>query len=152
MDLSRDFLELLASFHETSVEALIIGGYAVAFHGAPRATGDIDLWVRPTRENAARVLEALRRFGFGGLGLSEEDFTRPDHVVQLGRPPQRVDILTAVDGATFDDAWRGRVETVLSGVPVAFLGREDLLRTKRAAGRPKDLADLDLLGESPGQP
>lgn len=149
MVLSRDFLELLSLLNETRAEALVVGGYAVAFHGAPRATGDIDIWVRPTPENAERVLEALRAFGFGGVGLTTEDFTRPDAVVQLGHPPQRVDLLTGVDGLTFEEAWPRRIETTLDGVRVCFVGREDLLRNKRASGRPRDLADLDLLGELP---
>ena len=149
MELSRDFRELLASFAANGVEYLVVGGYAVAVHGAPRATGDIDLWVRPTAENARRVLVALVHFGFGSLGLVESDFSRADHVVQLGYPPQRVDLLTSVDGLQFDGAWAGRVTVPLEGIPVTFVSRADLIASKRAAGRPKDLADLDLLGERP---
>jgi hypothetical protein len=107
MDLPKDFSELLESFNATGVEYLLVGGYALAHHGAPRYTGDLDLFVHATPENARRILEALEAFGFGSLGLTVEDFSAPDRVVQLGRPPVRVDILTSINGVTWDEAKQG---------------------------------------------
>jgi hypothetical protein len=129
--------------NSNAVEFIIVGGHAVAYHGYPRFTGDIDVWVRPTPENADRVLAALTAFGFDHLGLGRDDFTRPQSIVQLGRPPNRIDILSSVTGVGFDDAWAGREPGVLDGVPVSFVGRAELLRNKRATGRLKDLADVE---------
>ena len=148
METHSDFKELLELFNAEQVEYLIVGGYAVAYHGAPRYTGDIDLLVRTTKENASRVLRALDRFGFGDTGLTEDDFTNPDQVTQLGRPPVRVDILTSIDGVTWDEAWEAHEGGSYAGVAVPYLGRETLIRNKRASARAKDLADLEaLLGE-----
>ncbi len=138
----REFVELLNS---AGVEYLVVGGHAVAFHGYPRFTGDIDFWIRPSADNASRVLQVLEGFGFGGLGLSVADFTTAERVVQLGRPPNRIDLLTSISGVTFDRAWSGRVAGMIDGIPVAFIGRGELLANKRASGRAKDLADLEEL-------
>jgi hypothetical protein len=135
----REFIELLNSH---AVEYLIVGGHAVAFHGYPRLTIDLDFFVRPDRENAGRLLAALDDFGFGQVGLDESTFTGPDKIVQLGLPPNRIDLLTGISGVSFEEAWPGRVAGQLDGLPVAFLGREELIKNKRASGRPKDLADL----------
>lgn len=147
MGIHPDFRELLASFNARGVEYLLVGAHALAFHGAPRLTGDLDVWVRPTPSNARRVTAALADFGFGDLGLTNEDFEVPDQVVQLGYPPVRVDLMTSLSGVSWDDAWRGRQPSVLDDVPVAFLGRTQLVANKRATGRRKDLADLEALGE-----
>ena len=148
MDVHRDFRELFESFNAHGVEYVIVGGYALAFHGAPRYTADMDILVNPTPENAHRVIDALERFGFGTLDLSVEDFTRPERVVQLGRPPLRVDLLTCIDGVTWPEAWAGKVQSEYGDVQVHFLGREEFLANKKAVGRHKDLADLEALGES----
>lgn len=140
-----EFSELLASFGAHGVKALIVGAYALAFHGVPRMTGDLDLLVEPSAENAARVMRALTDFGFGDVGLSATDFQQADVVVQLGFPPLRVDLLTSITGVAFEEAWEGRVADSFGGVPAAFLGLEELRRNKRAVGRHKDLADLDAL-------
>ena len=145
MEPPREFSELLASFGAHEVKALIVGAYALAFHGVPRMTGDLDLLVEPTAENAARVMRALTDFGFGDVGLSAADFQQPDVVVQLGFPPLRVDLLTSITGVAFEEAWEGRVVDSFGGVPAAFLGLDELRRNKRAVGRHKDLADLDAL-------
>jgi hypothetical protein len=147
MDAPSDFRELLESFNAHGVEYLVVGGFALAFHGAPRFTGDLDLFVRPDPANATRVLAALAAFGFGDLGLTREDFTRDDSVVQLGLPPVRIDLLTSLSGVNWDDAFRGRTPGELGGVVVAFIGRGDFVANKRATGRLKDLADLEALGE-----
>jgi hypothetical protein len=147
MEVQKDFKELLESFGRNGVEFLIVGGYALAFHGAPRFTGDIDLYVRPSGPNAGRILEALEQFGFGGVGLSKADFTEPGKVVQLGFPPVRIDLITSLAGVTWEEAWSGRNEGDYGGAPVCFIGRAEFLRNKRAAGRTKDLADIEALGE-----
>jgi predicted nucleotidyltransferase len=143
-----DFRALLALFNDDCVEYLLVGGYALAHHGAPRYTGDMDLFVHATPENATRVLEALAAFGFGALGLTQADFCEPDQVIQLGHPPVRIDLLTGLDGVSWDDAMRAPESATLDGVPVNVIGREAFIANKRAAGRPSDLADLDALGES----
>ena len=146
MDLPSDFKELLELFNAHKVEYLIVGGYALAFHGAPRYTGDIDLFVRPTGENAARILAALEAFGFGSIDLSREDFASPNKVVQLGVPPVRVDLITSVSGVTWEQADDGKVQGHYAGMKVFFIGREDFLANKRATGRAKDAADIEALG------
>ncbi len=142
-----EFKELLELFAANGIEFIIVGGYALAFHGAPRFTGDMDLLVRPNHENAERILSALEEFGFGSLDLSEKDFESPSQVVQLGRPPVRVDIITSIDGVPWQDAWAGKAPGKCAEVPVFFIGRHDLIRNKRAVGRRQDLADLEALGE-----
>lgn len=117
----------------------------MAFHGYPRFTGDIDFFVRPTRENAARILMVLRDFGFGGLDLQPEDFTTPGRVVQLGRVPNRIDLLTSISGVSFDEAWASRRSGELGGSEVAFLGREALLQNKISSNRDKDQLDVKKL-------
>jgi hypothetical protein len=148
MEPQRDFEELLASFNARGVEYLIAGGYALAFHGAPRATGDLELLVRPTAENAGRILAALDDFGFGSLELTAADFTRPGRVVQLGVAPLRVDLLTSLSGVTWEEAFADRQPSTYGDVTVAFLGRATFIANKRASGRARDLADLEDLGES----
>jgi Nucleotidyl transferase of unknown function (DUF2204) len=143
--LQRDLREFIESLNSHAVEYLVVGAHAVAFHGHPRFTGDLDFWVRPTRENGARVLDALHAFGFSDLGLSIEELARPDVVVQLGRAPNRIDLLTAITGVGFDEAWRAKVSGELDGLPVSFLGLEALLRNKEATGRDQDLADARKL-------
>jgi hypothetical protein len=147
MEPPRDFCELLECFNASRVSVLIVGAYALAYHGAPRMTGDLDLLVQPSEENARRVIDALTAFGFGDVGLSTADFQRPDVVVQLGVPPVRVDLLTGISGVSWDEAWAGRVDGEFGAVPVAFIGLVEFRRNKLAAGRHKDLADLEALGE-----
>jgi len=127
------------------VEYLVIGGHAVAFHGYPRLTGDIDFFVRATRENGERILRVLGDFGFGDLGLELGDFTTPGRVIQLGRPPNRIDLLTSISGVEFDEAWSTRAAGELGDHSVFFLGRDALLRNKAASDRDKDRLDLKKL-------
>ena len=138
----REFVELLISHR---VDFVVVGGHAVAFHGHPRYTGDIDFLVRPTQENAVRLLEVLAVFGFGDAGITVEELMLPERVIQLGVPPNRVDLLTSISGVQIEDAFASRVNSQLDGLPVFFLGREVLLRNKLAAGRTKDLADIQEL-------
>lgn len=122
-----------------------MGGYAVAFHAKPRFTKDIDLLVEPNPDNAQRLLRALSDFGFGAVDLAVDDFTTPGRVVQLGIAPNRVDLMTAIDGVSFADAWTGRVSGRFGAVPVFYIGKAELVRNKRATGRAQDLADVEAL-------
>jgi hypothetical protein len=139
----REFVELLNS-HE--VRYLIVGGYAVAYHGYPRATGDIDFFVERSPENARKLETVLAEFGFGALGLTAQDFLQPGTVVQLGYPPNRIDLLTGISGSDFATAWSRRVDADFEGLPLRFIDLETLRSNKVATGRPKDLSDLDALG------
>jgi len=143
--MNRDFAEMLKLLAAENVEYLVVGGYAVAGHGVPRATGDIDLWVRPTEENAARLWRALDRFGAPRSRLSPASFTQPDIVYQIGLPPNRIDFLTTIDGADFDVAWPDRVRCAVGEVEFSILSLAHLLENKRATGRPQDLADIARL-------
>lgn len=140
--MNRDFADMLAALSAAGAEFLIVGAYAMAAHGLPRATGDIDIWVRPTRENAERVMAALRIFGAPLFDLSIDDLLRLDTVFQLGVPPARIDILTGISGVTFDEAWRGRVDVPIDDHVVPVIGFSELLRNKEATGRAKDQADV----------
>lgn len=143
--LDEDLRELLALLIAHGADFLVAGGHAVAFHGYPRYTEGLDLYVRATPENGARIVAALEAFGFGSLGLTANDFTADDRVIQLGRAPNRVDLLTRLWGVEFDEAWSRRVEASLDSMHVAMLGRADLIRNKRATARPQDLADVAAL-------
>jgi hypothetical protein len=138
----REFIELLNS-HQ--VRYLIVGGFAVAFHGYPRLTEDIDFFLDASHENARRVLRALEDFGFGSLDLSEADFSTADRVVQLGYAPYRIDLITSISGVTFDEAWERRLTADLEGIPTQFVDRESLVRNKLATGRDKDRVDAKEL-------
>jgi hypothetical protein len=144
--LSPDFRDLLCALSEADARFLIVGGYAVAAHGRPRATKDLDVWVEASPENAPRVLQALRAFGAPLHGLTERDLATPEVGLQIGFPPQRIDVLTRVSGVLFEDAWPNRVEVTLApDLRLPFVGLADLLQNKRAAGRPQDLADVAAL-------
>jgi hypothetical protein len=147
---NRDFRDLLAAFLEAGVRFLVVGAHALAVHGVPRATGDLDVWIAPDIENADRAWQALLAFGapLESMGITRGDLGRPDQVVQVGLPPRRIDILTSISGVAFQDAWPERVTHDADGLAVPFLGRAALVRNKRASGRAKDLADLEALGET----
>ena len=140
--LNPDFRDMLSELSAQQAEFLVVGAYALAGHGLPRATGDIDIWIRPTRDNAERVWRALVAFGAPLETLTLEDLTTPGVFFQIGVPPRRIDILTAIDGVKFEEAWQTRLECLIDGIGLSVLGRDALIRNKRAAGRPKDLADL----------
>jgi hypothetical protein len=148
MEIQEDFRDLLALFSEHKVEYVIVGAYALAFHGAPRYTGDIDIFVKPDPANAQRIMAALDKFGFGSVGLQPEDFEEPDNIIQLGVPPVRVDIITSITGVTFGEAFSGRAAGMYGDVYVNYIGREQFIVNKRTLGRKKDLADLEAIGEA----
>jgi hypothetical protein len=136
---------MLSVFDEEEVEFLVVGAYAMAAHGAPRATGDLDFWIRPSEENAGRVIRALMRFGAPINEIAVEDFVTRDLVFQIGIEPNRIDLLTSIDGVDFGEAWENRVTVEVGGVPVPVLGLADLVRNKKAVGRLRDLADVEEL-------
>jgi hypothetical protein len=145
MDLPKDFREFIALFLSHKVEFLLVGGYALAYHGAPRFTEDIDFLVRISPENAKRIEAVLRDFGFGSIGISSADFLEPEQVVQFGRPPRRIDLLTSISGVSWEDAWTSRQEVELGDHRIWAIGREALIENKQASGRPQDLADVARL-------
>jgi hypothetical protein len=138
---------MLSALSAEGVDYLLVGAYAMAVHGRPRATGDMDILVRPSAENARRVLRALDRFGAPLVDLTEEDLATPGTVFQIGLPPRRIDIMNEIDAVDFDEAWKGRVTREVDGIRLPVISREHLLRNKRAAGRPRDRADADWLEE-----
>ncbi|MGE0373239.1 MAG: hypothetical protein AB7Q01_15340 [Gammaproteobacteria bacterium] len=145
--LNEDFVDILRALREAGAKFLVIGAYALAGHGFARATGDLDIWVEPTTENAARVWQALLAFGapLTSFGVQPGDFTVPGTVIQVGQPPRRIDFLTSATALDFESAWRERVEIAIGDVTVPLLGRQQLIENKRAVGRPQDLADVDAL-------
>lgn len=150
--MNRDFVEMLSALSAAGARFLIVGAHALAAHGVARATGDLDIWIRATPENAARVLEALKTFGAALFDLSVDDLSAPDTVFQIGIPPSRIDILSGISGMTFDQAWPNRMEIDVGGLRIGVIGRDDFIANKRATGRPKDLMDLTLLeSETDGQ-
>ena len=147
MEISKDFKEFLACLNGMNVEYVLVGGYAVAFHGAPRYTGDIDIFVRPTRENGTRVIEAMKEFGYLPPEVIESDFEKTTTVIQMGVPPFRIDVITGIDGVTWEEALLDRVSAKYGDVNVHYIGFDALVRNKSASGRPKDIMDLDNLGK-----
>ncbi len=142
LQLSDDFRDMLGQLRKSGVEFLVVGGYAVGVHHRPRATGDIDIWVRPTPQNAQRLWQALTTFGAPLHDVSPEDFARMGLIYQMGRPPHRIDLLTSLDAVTFDEAWSCRMEFDIDGVNVPLISRDHLIRNKQATGRSKDLEDV----------
>jgi hypothetical protein len=145
MKLHKDIREFIALCLSHKVEFLLVGGYALAFHGSPRFTEDIDLMVLVSPENADRLFQVLSEFGFGGAGISRDDFLEADQVIQLGRAPNRIDILTGISGVNWQEAWASRIPVNLDGLQIDVIGKAELMRNKQATGRPQDLADLARL-------
>jgi hypothetical protein len=144
--MNQDFLDLLRAFIDRDVRFLIVGAYALAVHGRPRATGDLDVWVDATPENAAKVMSALEQFGAPTAQVRAEDFSRPGIVFQMGLPPVRIDVLTELSGVTFSEAWSTRTQAAFGPMTVDVIGREAFLKNKRATGRARDLGDIESLG------
>jgi predicted nucleotidyltransferase len=143
--LNQDFKEFIISLNDNRVRYLVIGGYAVSLHGYPRYTKDIDIWIEMSPENAKRMVKALEQFGFGSLGLQADDFQAPNQIIQLGYPPNRIDLITTPPGVEFEPCYASRVEVEIDDVKVNFIDLEHLKQNKRASGRLQDLADLDNL-------
>ncbi len=145
MELPEDWRAFIELLNLNEVEYLIVGALALAYHGLPRYTGDLDILVRNAPQNAKRLEVALAGFGLDSLGLSAEDFVDSYQVIQLGIPPLRIDLLTSITGVSFDEAWAERVQDMLGGIRANFIGRQSLIQNKKSTGRPQDLADLEAL-------
>jgi predicted nucleotidyltransferase len=145
MELDKDFKEFIELLNEHKVKYLIIGGYAVNFHGYPRYTKDIDFWLWMTKENIQNLIQAIRQFGFGSLDLEIKDFMIPENIIQLGYEPYRIDLLVDVEGIEFEECFERRTEAKLDGIDVKFLSLQDLIQAKKTTGRLQDLADAEQL-------
>lgn len=143
--LSKEFKEFAELLNSLKVEYLLVGGYAVVLYGYVRYTGDIDFWINPSKENANRLVEVLDKFGFGSLNLGSEDFTENDQIIQLGYPPNRIDIITSVTGLKFSDCYKKRRSFSVDDIQIQTISLEDLKKNKKASGRYKDLDDLENL-------
>ncbi len=148
--MNADFRDILSALNDSETEFLLVGAHALAVYGRVRATGDLDLWIRPSMANAARLRRALQQFGAPITGLSDEDLATPGLVFQFGLPPRRIDLLTAIDGVSFDEAWPERQTVQIAGLTVPVISRRHLLRNKQATGRPQNLADASWLDAHPG--
>ena len=142
---NQDFKEFIESLNDNQVKYLIVGGYALAVHGYPRYTKDLDVWVECSPENSQAIIQALTQFGMGSLGLSEDDFLVPDQVVQIGYPPNRIDILLSISGVEFVDCFASKMEIMVDDITFNFIDLENLRKNKKASGRIQDLADLENL-------
>ncbi len=147
MKLQKDLREFIELLNAANVRYVVVGGYAVAFHGHPRATGDIDVFIETSEANAQKMEDVIRRFGFQATGLTREDFAQSDVIVQLGVPPNRIDIITSVDAVPFEEAWATRIDSMLAGTSIRMISKELLLRNKRALGRSQDVADAERISE-----
>ena len=152
MQLNRDFSDLLSEFAGAKVRFLIVGAYAMALHGRPRTTGDLDIWIDAEPINAARVFDALERFGAPMTDMTHEDFETPHLVFQVGVVPNRIDVLTSLTALRFSEAWKRRRRAHYGSLPVWILSEQDLIRNKRALGRPRDLADVEEMSKTRGRP
>lgn len=148
--LNPDFIDILSAFTDENVEYLLVGGYALGFHGYSRGTGDIDLWIRREQANSEKVFRALKKFGAPLFDITSDDFLIEDTVFQIGAPPNRIDVITDIDGVNFDEAWPERKITVVDGIEVPLIGKTRLLINKKATGRPKDIPDILWLESETG--
>ena len=148
MSLSKDFVEFIECLNARQVDYLLVGGHALAFHGLPRFTKDIDFWIRPSSQNAQRIVQAIGDFGFTDVELGADDFSEPGKVVQLGIPPNRIDLVTSIDGVEFDLAYKRKIASTYKGVPLNLIGVEDLIANKLATGRDQDALDAKKLQEA----
>jgi len=143
--LGKDFKEFIELLNENNVKYLVVGGYAVALHGHPRYTKDLDIWIELSSGNAEKILNVLENFGFGSLGLKTDDFLTQDQVIQLGYPPNRIDLLTTLKGVNFEDCYESKVQIKIQDTQINFIDIENLKKNKRATGRSQDLADVENL-------
>ncbi len=145
MTFEPDFIDFIELLNNHRVEYLIVGAHALAFHGRPRHTGDLDIWIKPNDQNATKMVEVLNDFGFGSLGLNKQDFLRENYVTQLGYPPLRIDILNAISGVKFDEAYENKVEGEVDSLTINFINITDFIKNKEASGRKKDYGDIESL-------
>jgi hypothetical protein len=145
MIFEKDFIDFIELLNLHQVEYMVVGAHALAFHGRPRHTGDLDIWIKPSFDNANKMVKVLIDFGFGSLGLTKEDFLKDNYVTQLGYPPLRIDILNAISGVNFDDAYKGRILGKDGDLLISFINISDFIANKQASGRPKDIGDINSL-------
>ena len=145
MIFENDFIDFIEFLNLHQVEYMVVGAHALAFHGRPRHTGDLDIWIKPSFENAEKMVKVLKDFGFDSLGLTKDDFLKENYVTQLGYPPLRIDILNAISGVNFDEAYSGKVIGQYDDLSVPFINILDFIANKQASGRPKDLGDINAL-------
>lgn len=148
MIFEKDFIDFIELLNVHEVEYMVVGAHALAFHGRPRHTGDLDIWIKPSADNANKMVEVLKDFGFDSLGLTDEDFLKENYVTQLGYPPLRIDILNAISGVNFDDAYKGRIIGAEGDLTISFINISDFIANKQATGRAKDIGDIDALRKS----
>jgi len=142
---SKDFKEFIELLNKNNVNYLLVGGYAVGYHSRPRYTEDIDILIEPSLENAKKIIHVLNKFGFTGISVSIEELIQPEKIIQLGLPPQRIDILTSIDGVNFNDAWERRIVDSFGDIPVFIISLKDLIKNKSSSGRIKDLQDIEWI-------
>lgn len=142
MIFEQDFIDFIELLNRHDVDYMIVGAHALAYHGRPRHTGDLDIWIKPSAENASKMIKVLNDFGFGSLGLTEQDFLKENYVTQLGYPPLRIDILNAISGVEFDEAFINRVDGEVDNLKVNFINVTEFIKNKEASGRKKDLGDI----------
>ncbi len=145
MKASKDFKEFIELLNKNNVKYLLVGGYAIGYYSRPRYTEDIDIWIERSKDNAQKIITVLNEFGFASLKFSVDDLLQPGQILQLGLPPQRIDILTSIDGVNFNDAWDRHVQDLFDDVPVFIISLEDLIQNKKSSGRAKDAADLEWI-------
>jgi len=145
MILNPDFKDFVKLLTENKVEYLIVGGYAVGIHGYPRYTGDLDIWINDTTENAKLVLKCVEDFGFASYNLAVSDFTKPGNIIQLGYPPVRIDIINQADGVNFDECYKNKKDVTADDITLYFIGYDDLLKNKKTTSRPRDIDDIENL-------
>lgn len=145
MKLDKDFADFISALNNNKVNYLIVGGYAMAFLGRPRFTGDLDIWIDCSEVNATKTLAAIKAFGFANLGITKKDLMQTNQVIQLGFPPVRIDVMTDLDGVHFKDAWQNRQTLTIDGLDLSHISKTDLIKNKTALGRTQDLADIKLL-------
>ncbi len=147
MELLKDFQDFIDLLNQHKVEYLVVGGYALAFHGKPRHTGDLDIWIKISEVNASKLVIVLDEFGVGSLGLSKSDFLKEGFVSQIGYPPLRIDILNSIDGVAFDDAYKNKQVISIAEIKINYIGLKELVENKKASGRSQDLTDLKQLAK-----
>lgn len=145
MIFEKDFIDFIELLNQHGVKYMVIGAHALAYHGRPRHTGDLDVWIKPSNENASRMMAVLNDFGFGSLGITEPDFLKENYVTQLGYPPLRIDLLNTISGVGFDEAYENKVDAEVDGLRVSFINVNEFIKNKEATGRNKDLGDIAAL-------
>ncbi|WP_157565599.1 nucleotidyltransferase family protein [Mucilaginibacter arboris] len=145
MIFEKDFIDFIELLNTHQVEYIIVGAHALAFHGRPRHTGDLDIWIKPSAENAAKMVKVLEDFGFGSLGLTKEDFIKENNITQLGYPPLRIDILNSISGVDFEEAYKGKIDAEVDNLQISYININHFITNKQASGRAKDLGDIEAL-------